>query len=80
MADTAADEDFLLALLNSTPVVDGVPATTSPIPTGPGPGWPPPGAGAARPNCGTCSRSGKHCRGSSGASSPRMRWPRPCGA
>jgi predicted RNA-binding Zn ribbon-like protein len=26
MADTATDEDFLLALLNSTPVIDGVPA------------------------------------------------------
>jgi predicted RNA-binding Zn ribbon-like protein len=26
MADTVTDEDFLLALLNSTPVIDGVPA------------------------------------------------------
>jgi predicted RNA-binding Zn ribbon-like protein len=26
MADTAPDEDFLLALLNSTPVIDGMPA------------------------------------------------------
>src|SRR5213595_2545479 len=26
MADTATDEGFLLALLNSTPVIDGVPA------------------------------------------------------
>ena len=26
MADTVTDEGFLLALLNSTPVIDGVPA------------------------------------------------------
>ncbi len=26
MADTASDEGFLLAVLNSTPVIDGMPA------------------------------------------------------
>ncbi len=64
------DEDFLLALLNSTPVIDGVPPTPWPTPPGPGPGWPAPAARAPTRSWPACGRSARPSRRSCAGEQP----------
>ena len=75
MADPAAGEAFLLALLNSTPVVDGTPTDDLADPAA-ARAWLTAAAGQGtaaelRRNCGMSGRPGRTFRRSRAASSPR---------